>query len=116
MPWDINPATLALIIVQSVAVVVAFVRAYDGAAAAKKKAEEAATELGDYKKELQESMDVYRRDNDSRHTLTSAQIALIREQFVRKEDLQHLEEKIDRLFDGLQRRLDGYFLKPSVGP
>ena len=101
---------------QSIAVMMAFVRAYDGAAVAKKKAEEAASELNDYKKELQESMDIYRRDNDSRHNLTSAQIALIREQFVRKEDLQHLEEKIDRLFDGLQRRLDGYFLKPSVGP
>ena len=115
MPWDINPATLALIIVQSVAVVVAFVRAYDGASEAKRKADEAAHDLDTYKRELQESMDIYRRDNDSRHNLTAASIALIREQFVRKEDLKHLEESIARQFEALQKRLDVYFLQHKQG-
>lgn len=102
MPWDINPATMALIVVQSVAVIVAFVRAYDNAAMAKKKAEEAADDLEDYK-----------MTNESRHQITAASIALIREQFVRKEDLQHLEASISRQFEALQKRLDTYFLKKA---
>lgn len=102
MQWEINPATILLIVVQTVGVIVAFVRAYDNAAAAKKKADEVAT-----------AMYAYKKDTEASHVITTAGLALIREQFVRKEDLQHLEASIARQFDSLQKRLDTYFMNKA---
>ena len=107
--WTINLISLASLGLTVLSGVVFIDRANSRATAAEKKACKGAEDLDEYKDTLQKEMSDYRRDNDSRHTLTSAAIALIREQFVRKEDLQHLEASIARQFDALQRRLDSYF-------
>lgn len=68
------------------------------ASAAEKKASDAADDLESYK-----------TANDSRHNISTASIALIREQFVRKEELQHLEASMKDEFRELNKRLDSFF-------
>lgn len=100
MQWEISPATIVLIVVQTIGFIVAFVRAYDNAATAKKKAEDAADDLTEYKKY-----------NDERHAITTGAVALIRETFVHKDDLNDLKASIERQFNTLNARLDTYFMK-----
>lgn len=100
--WEVNTITILAICGQSIAFIVFLIKTHFTAKASETSAVGAHERIDKLSTEL----------NAAVAALTGA-IALVREQFVHKEDLQRLETNIGRQFEALQKRLDSYFINKA---